>query len=165
MLAHFFLGIIIGFVIATLVGVVYLKNKKSSDKLRLKVSQVKPGQRIKIEHQKAKYTICTATCLSNDPTSNKILIEILWTSDETKEEYKQEYVLDYKGYELKNFHLLNKINFKIQTDSEIEESEKQEMLEKLKSQLENLLDKEEYLKARQIQNKINSILKIKKKNT
>jgi hypothetical protein len=167
-----FIGLILGIVLSISLSIVmYIlnKNKKSQyPKNRLNVSMIKPGQNFKIEHDHALHKICTAQCISNDTYNKKILIEIFWENSETKKSYKQQYILTYSSKELANFHLLNERYFKLpqhEEETEIQNNEqskhektKQKILE-LEKKLKLHLQKEEYEKARKVQDEIDSLNK------
>jgi len=169
---EFLLGIMTGVMSSITVSIgLYLKNKNKKPKEpegRLHISMVRPGQRFKLEHDHAAYKICTGTCISNDTYKKEILFEIHWSNSETKKDYKQQYVLPYNAKELIHFHILNINEFEIQKDDDetsnnnhndnLPKQQKiQEEIKKLKSILSKHIQKEEYEKAQEIQNKIDKL--------
>ncbi len=75
--------------------------KKRSTNIRLE--DVLIGQKINIEHDRAKGGFAQVECLGNEPNKKKIFLKILW--DDIGEE---KFILKYNDKKLKNFSLINK---------------------------------------------------------
>lgn len=116
------------------------------------VEDVKIGQHIWVEWYKIKGRLGEMKCLNNDPLTKKILLEINWDNGEGKPNTLQRVIFDYDGDELKNFHLLNPIKKK---KEEVDDTD----IASLQKRMNDALEKEEYEVAREIQNKIDKLLK------
>lgn len=117
------------------------------------VEDVKIGQCIWVEWYKIKGRLGELKCLNNDPLTRKILLEVKWNNGEGKQSTFQRVIFDYDGDELKNFHLLNPIKEK-QTE-DIDDND----IASLQKRMNDALEKEEYEIAREIQDKIDKLLK------
>jgi len=129
------------------------ENIKFKEPVRRYVKDVKAGERIQIEWQRIKGGISYLKCLSNDPETKKILLQIRWSN--YKEVGGLEYekiILDYDSYQLKNFNLLNPIK------TESEKSEDTSDIATLQKKMNEALEKEEYETANELQKKIDNIL-------
>ena len=116
---------------------------------RIHVKDVKVGEKIQIEWYKIKGGIGYLKCLSNDPETNKILLEVHWSNSVVKEKV----IFNYNDIELSNFHLLNQQQ-KVETKKEDNDFD----VATLQKKLNEALEKEEYEKADELQDKINKIL-------
>lgn len=117
------------------------------------VEDVKIGQYIWVEWYKIKGRLGEMKCLNNDPFTRKILLEVNWNNGEGKPNTLQRVIFDYDGEELKNFHLLNPVKKK--KSEEIDDTD----IASLQKRMNDALEKEEYEVAREIQNKIDKLLK------
>jgi hypothetical protein len=144
---------------------IFLHKSIKSTTTRRYLKDVKPGEQIQIEWNRAEGGLCTMKCLNNDPKSKVILLEIRWSNyKEVKgcSEY-QKLVLDYDDDKLKNFHLLNTYEEPKrpkQQDEDIDDIADTNIAE-LQKKMNEALAKEEYEKADIIQKKINKLLKKK----
>lgn len=119
--------------------------------IRRRLEDVKIDQNIEIEYASAKGRICTAKCLSNDPYTKKMLIQLRWNRGKDNPVEVEKVILEYDGYELANFHLLNP---QIKTKDLV----KKESLEtKLKHDLEKAIESGDYEKAERLKIKLSEI--------
>jgi len=159
----FFLGVLSSILLS--IGMYIAEKRKKPKEKRLHISMVKPEQEFKLEHDEALYEICTGYCISNDTYKKEILFEIHWA--ENSKRYTQQYILPYNAKEFKHFHLLNIKEFKIPSknydetlnDNDQKKQKIQEEIKELKSMLNKHIQKEEYEKAQEIQNKIDKLNK------
>lgn len=116
---------------------------------RLRIEDVKPGEKIRVEWDRVKGKIAWLTCLNNDPLTKKIHLQVTW-SDFQKYNLlqKEEVVWPYACEELKNFHLLNERK---------NEPPDVDVLEVLRKKLDLLLEKEDYEAAYELQKQIEKI--------
>lgn len=117
------------------------------------IEDVKIGQHIWVEWYRIKGRLGEMKCLNNDPYTRKILLEVNWFKGEGKPNTLQRVIFDYDGDELKNFHLLNPL--KNNESEEIDDTD----IASLQKRMNDALEKEEYEIAREIQNKIDKLLK------
>lgn len=116
--------------------------KKDTDTGRLTPKDVKPGDSITIEYDKAMYGFADVKCINNDHLTRKLLLEIEW--DNMEEGCKiQKIIVSYDSKMLKNFHLLNQYYLN--------------NINSLQDQLKDALKVEDYEKVAQIQEKINKL--------
>lgn len=135
----------------------YISPKPKSP-TRIYVKDVKPGETIQVEWSRAQNGVCNMKCLSNDPLTKKILLEIRWSNySEVKgvSEYEKA-IFDYDGIELKNFHLLNV--YKQQPQNSQDEGNDYDIVT-LQKQMNDALTKEDYETAEKLQKKIDKLLK------
>lgn len=116
------------------------------------VESVKAGQNITVEWKKIVGRIGTLKCINNDPLTRKIFLKATWGNKEVIGRDCDYVILDYSSVELKNFNLLNPIN---EEEDIVDETD----ISFLQKQMNDALKKEEYEIAREIQNKIDKILK------
>lgn len=118
---------------------------------RLHVKDVKPGEKIFIEHHRIKGTVGEMKCLSNDSFTKKILLEVEWRNhEEVKCDKYEKFIFDYGAEELQNFHLLN---YKSKTEDRIDYH-----ISLIKNELNEAISNEKYETAEKIKTKINNIL-------
>ncbi len=124
---------------------------------RLQLKDVKVGQKIRIEWNIITDGIVFLTCMSNDPLTRKILLQVKWSNyKEVNCNQIQQLVLDYNDEKLKNFHLLNQHVF-VET-SESAESVDDTDIAAIQKKLNEALEKEQYELARELQNKIDKLV-------
>jgi len=128
-----------------------IKSKKKKQKRRL-LKNVLPGDYIRVEWRIIEGGIGYLKCLNNDPRTKKIWLEVEWGNKEGKGRFET-MVLNYYDYELRNFSLLNSSPISPRKGGEISELEKHE------KELQEALEKEDYLKMREIQSKIDKLSK------
>ena len=119
---------------------------------RLKVKDVQPGDYIYINHKRAEGVSNKVLCLSNDPKSKTIYLQIRW--DNFKEHDVPEvekFLLSYDDLALKDFHLLNS---EFKRESVVSEVDAIEIIEK---SVKEALESENYEKLTKIKKKIDSI--------
>lgn len=114
------------------------------------IEDVKIGEWIYVEWYRIEGKIGQMKCLNNDPLTKKILLEVVWSNRNNE---KQRVIFDYSGFELENFHLLNP--FKEKKSEKIDDTD----IASLQKRMNDALEKEEYEIAREIQNKIDKLLK------
>lgn len=114
------------------------------------IEDVKIGEWIYVEWYRIEGKIGQMKCLNNDPLTKKILLEVVWSNRNNE---KQRVIFDYNGFELENFHLLNP--FKEKKSEEIDDTD----IASLQKHMNDALEKEEYEIAREIQDKIDKLLK------
>lgn len=85
----------------------FRSKRKLGQSNRLYVKDVQPGERVFIESNRFLDRIALLKCLSNDPKTKKILLEIKWSNPGTEGLPIEKIILDYNSSELENFHLLN----------------------------------------------------------
>lgn len=119
---------------------------------RRQVSDVKSGDWIRIEWNRAKSGYACPQVIENDPLKKMIFVRQRWSNYEEARCDEYTYLLlGYNDIRLKNFHVLNP-----HLDGTVQDGEGDEFSE-LQQQLKEALDAEEYLKANEIQDKINRI--------
>lgn len=116
--------------------------KKDTSSSRLSPKDVKPGDEILIEWDKAMYGFANVLCVNNDPLTKKLLLEINWDTKNDEDDIQKIIVL-YDSKMLRNFHLLNQCSLNNENH--------------LQSQLKNALKEENYSKVAEIQEKINKL--------
>jgi len=118
---------------------------------RIHVKDVQAGQIIQVEWHKIKGGIGLMKCISNDPETEKILLEVEWDNfKETESPQFEKLILNYSDKELANFHLLN-CNRLFKPNVEKED------LETLEKKLNDAINDEDYEKAELIKKKINKL--------
>ncbi len=122
--------------------------------IRRQVKDVKVGEIIWVEWYRINKFIGQLKCLSNDPETKKILLEVKWSKLNGVENVKEKVIFDYNGVELINFHLLNSASNNKEDSSEIETD-----IVNLQKKLNEALEKEEYELADELQKKIDKLLK------
>ena len=133
---------------------------KRNKEERLNLKDVKVGQVIIIEYDKAAGFLANLKCLNNDPKTKKILLEIEWNvynDDNTKVigSRFEKLVFSYSDKEFKNFHLLNKVKLKMSDDDDDNiDSE----VANIKRKIASVIKKEDYVKAAEIREKIKTLL-------
>lgn len=119
---------------------------------RVKPKHVKAGDRINLYWTRFVGGRGNVECLSNDPKTKKMLIRVQWSNFEEAgcEEY-EEFVWSYKSSHFDDFHLLNQHTIKpIDKDDS-------DNLKELELHLKQAIDKEDYILARKIQDKIDKL--------
>lgn len=112
------------------------------------IKNVLPGEEIRIEWNRILGEIGCLKCISNDPKTKKILLEVEWNDYEKHGLQQKEYLLlNYKDKHLKNFHLLN--SFTISED-----------LNSLTKKLNEAISKDEFEIAANIRSKIDRLKNI-----
>ncbi len=120
---------------------------------RRRIEDVKVGDSIQVEWERISGKIGYLTCLNNDPLTKKILLEATWNNADEIGEKSRRVVFDYNGIQLANFHLLNpQIKIKEEVCDETD-------ITYLQKRMNDALEKEEYEVAREIQNKIDKLIK------
>jgi hypothetical protein len=120
---------------------------------RRRIEDVKVGDSIQVEWERISGKIGYLKCLNNDPLTKKILLEATWNNADEVGEKSRRVVFDYNSTQLANFHLLNpQIEIKEGVGSESD-------ITSLQKRMNDVLEKEEYEVAREIQNKIDKLLK------
>lgn len=117
------------------------RKKHSTDNNRLSPKDVKPGDEICIEWDKAMYGFANVICINNDTLTKKLLLEVEWSNNE--EDKFQKIIVPYNSPKLKNFHLLNQQSLN--------------NINNLQIQLKEALKDEDYKKVAEIQEKINKL--------
>lgn len=127
----------------------FWKKKTPPDPSRLHPSQIKAGEVVVIEHNHSQGGIVNyALCISNDPVSKKVLIEIDWSG-----EGRQRYICEYSSYHFKNFHLLNLDKRKAT------ESRKSYNIAELQAMMNRAIEDEEFEKIPGLQKQIDDLLR------
>jgi len=120
---------------------------------RRRIEDVKVGDSVQVEWARITGKIGYLKCINNDPFTKKILLEATWNNPEEIGEKSRRVIFDYDCRELENFHLLNpQIKNKQKIDNESD-------ISSLQKRMNDALEKEEYEVAREIQNKIDKLLK------
>lgn len=126
-------------------------NRRKEPKAQLITpSVVKPGDIFFIEYYRIQGGSGDVECLNNSPENKTIYIQINWVKPYPKERL----VLDYRGKELANFHLLNKDKY-LNTNKQ----EPRTDIISLQKELNLALENEEYEKADKLQKQIDSLIK------
>lgn len=128
-----------------------------SNIVRCHVKDVKPGEWVKIQSCNFRPNIVNLECISNDPKTKKILLQVKWADYKERGVNEcQQFIFDYGGTELKDFHLLNHVmRCGIKKDNSIEDTD----IFSLQKQMNELIEKEEYERADQLQKKIDKLMK------
>lgn len=119
-----------------------LFKKDTSSSSRLSPKDVKSGDEILIEWDKAMYGFANVLCVNNDTLTKKLLLEINWDTKNDEDDI-QKIIVSYDSKMLRNFHLLNQCSLNNENH--------------LQTQLKNALKDENYTKVAEIQEKINKI--------
>ncbi len=118
------------------------KKDTSSSSSRLSPKDVKSGDEILIEWDKAMYGFANVLSVNNDTLTKKLLLEINWDTKNDEDDI-QKIIVSYDSKMLRNFHLLNQCSLNNENH--------------LQTQLKNALKDENYTKVAEIQEKINKI--------
>ena len=118
---------------------------------RLHVKDVGPGDGIYIELNEVDGGIAYVECLSNDPKTRKILIQVIWND---KIDCRERLILDYDDEALENFHLLNSA---ILTDCIVDNDFDSDIVT-LQKNMNAAIEREEFEEAGRIQKQIDRLL-------
>ncbi len=123
---------------------------------RRHVRDVKPGEWILVEYSGSDPYISNCKCISNDPDTRKILVEFQWSNwkDIKGAKPTSRHIFEYGGYELANFHLLNK-NIKISESTPDDHND----VATLQKKINEAIEKEEYEVAEKFQKQLDKLSK------
>jgi hypothetical protein len=110
---------------------------KSTEPKRKEPKDVKPGEKVRIEWERIKGKIGIVKCLSNDPTTKKMFVQMRWSNFAELpgcDEY-EELIIEYDQYYLKNFHLLNSA-IDLNKEEKKPQDELGKVLEEIKEEIE-----------------------------
>lgn len=130
----------------------FFKRKPKGPQKRT-LSDVKPGEKVRVEWSRMADKIGFLTCVNNDPIAKKILLEAKWSNyEEAKCSETQLLILNYSDKELENFVLLNPDITSVCVQDENE-------LFILEESKEKAIEKEDYETAAELQKQIDKLKK------
>ncbi len=129
------------------------KKEASPAEKRLRLEDVECGDEIYVEFSRMTPRIGLLLVAGNDPETRKMAMQVTWTEFNGRKGVKELVVFDYDGKELANFHLLN--SSRKQTDEQGDDTD----IASLQKSMNKALEEEDYLKADEIQKKIDKLLK------
>ncbi len=135
--------------------------KQEVKKPRRYVKDVLPGEDIRIEWNRIKGGIGFVKCISNDPETEKIFLQVKWNNyKETNTEEFEYFILDYNSIELKNFHLLNEHSPRLQVKEKDDKKDDEDSnIVALQAKLNLALSEERFEDAEYYQKKIDKLVK------
>jgi hypothetical protein len=139
--------IIFVFVVVSLIFFIRHNQVQAFEKSRRHIRDVKPGDRIIIEHWRMLKKHGQVLCINNDPISEKIFIRINWAGEDPEES-----IFSYDDDCFKNFNLLNPLKLN-------EDQEEIFDIALLQKKINEALEKEEYENIEKWQKQIDKLLK------
>lgn len=134
--------------------------KQEVKKPRRYVKDVLRGELIRIEWHRIKDKIGFVKCMSNDPETEKIFLQVTWNNyKESNVEEFEYFILDYNSIELKNFHLLNEHSPRLQVEEKDDKKDDEDSnIVALQAKLNLALSEERFEDAEYYQKKIDKLV-------